>query len=90
MENVKVQVAACSLCGNNIKVAATETTFERMTTREFAKLMEAGFVLKSCTLEEARTIPLYCDNYPKCQLPSSEQNPEECDARDDHQGTEAG
>jgi len=67
LEMVKVQVAACAKCGHNIKIAATETKFDRSTTREFAKLMESGFIVKSSTLEEARSAPMYCDNYPKCQ-----------------------
>lgn len=65
--NVKFQVASCTRCGNNIKIACTETTFDRSTTREFAKLMEKGFTVRESTLEEARNTPLYCDDYPKCQ-----------------------
>lgn len=64
---VKVQVASCPICGHNILIAATETKFDRSTTRQFAKLMEKGYIIKSATLEEARTTEMYCDDYPKCQ-----------------------
>lgn len=69
--NVKAQVASCPICGNNILIAATETTFDRPTTREFAKLMEKGYEIKAVTLEEARSTKMYCDHKPPFQTPSS-------------------
>lgn len=66
-EAVKVQVAACRKCGNNVLIACTKTTFDRPTTRQFAKLMEQGYIIKEVTLEEARTTDMYCDNHPNCQ-----------------------
>ena len=53
MENVKVQAAICK-CGGAIKIAVTETKFNRKTTREFAKLMEDGYEMASMTVEQAR------------------------------------
>jgi ssDNA-binding Zn-finger/Zn-ribbon topoisomerase 1 len=73
MIEIKVQIARCPKCGHNIKVAATETTFDRQTTREFAKLMEKGFEIRSSSLEEARNTQLYCDSYPKCNQLSIHQ-----------------
>jgi hypothetical protein len=63
-QTVKVQVACCPICSNNIKIAATDTTFDRSTTREFAKLMEKGYIVKSATLQEARTTEMFCDHIP--------------------------
>jgi hypothetical protein len=64
MSAVKVQVASCPICGNNIKVAATDITFDRRTTREFAKLMEQGYIVKSATLQEARITEMFCEHKP--------------------------
>lgn len=64
MSTIKAQVASCPICGNNILIAATETTFRRETTREFAKLMEQGYIIKSVSIEEARTTEMYCDHEP--------------------------
>jgi len=64
MENVKSQVAACPICGNNWLIAATKTTFSRRTSRDFAKLMEKGYVIKAVSLHEARTTEMYCEHKP--------------------------
>ena len=56
-----VQVAACAHCGNNWLIAVTSGTFDRRTTREFAKMMEKGFVIKQVTIEEARSTEMYCE-----------------------------
>lgn len=61
-EDVKCQIAVCPICGNSVLIAATETTFDRPTTREFAKLMEKGYEIKSCSLEYARSNPMYCEH----------------------------
>lgn len=63
MSELKVQMAVCK-CGKPIKIAATSTSFDRATTREFAKLMEDGYTIKSGTIEEARASKLCFD---KCK-----------------------
>jgi hypothetical protein len=60
MSEVKVQIACCPDCGAPWKMAATETTFSKETIKEFGEMMEKGFVIKSVTLEEARSMTLYC------------------------------
>lgn len=69
-DNVKCQIAACPVCGNSVLISATETTFSRQTTREFAKLMEKGYIIKATTLEFARNNPMYCDHKPPFQNPT--------------------
>lgn len=58
---VKCQMAVCPQCGHSWRSAATETTFDRKTSREFAKMMEQGFLIKSATLQEARATEMYCE-----------------------------
>lgn len=52
-----VQAAICN-CGKARKIAVSETTFDRETSREFAKLMEHGFKITNPTLDEAREMNL--------------------------------
>lgn len=64
LKNMKVQVAKCN-CGKARMMAATETTFDRKTTREFAKLMENGFEIITTSLEDARTMGMCFDGLHK-------------------------
>lgn len=66
LTKVKVQVATCSKCGGAVMVAVTHT-MTRATTREFAKLMEAGCDVHSTNVVVARTLRWCWDENSNCE-----------------------
>ena len=66
LTKVKVQVATCSKCNGAVMTAVTHM-MDRASTREFAKLMEAGCDVHSTNVVIARTIRWCWDPISNCE-----------------------
>lgn len=55
LRTVKVQVATCSKCGGVVKVAVNKY-IDKVTSREFAKLMQDGCEIHTTNVIVARTL----------------------------------
>lgn len=59
LRTVKVQVATCSKCGGVVKVTVNKY-IDKVTSREFAKLMQDGCEIHTTNVIVARTLR-WCD-----------------------------